>query len=64
MSNLEERLRELYPDETLSESEVRDMTDSLKRFFTLCLTISKQEKSLQNVQGKQQNCVQNVNSMG
>ena len=64
MNKLKEQLTDLYPNETLSESEVRDMTDSLKRFFTLCLTISKQEKSLQNVQGKQQNCVQNVNSMG
>lgn len=64
MAKLEEELTQLYPDESLSESDIQDMTDNLKRFCTLCLTIFGQDKSPKEVQGNQQKNVQNADFMG
>ena len=64
MNKLKEQLVDLYPNENLSEADAQSMADALNSFFALCLKIAEQPESLQNMQGKQQNCVQNVNSMG
>ncbi|MBQ9738855.1 MAG: hypothetical protein IJV75_05030 [Alphaproteobacteria bacterium] len=63
MSNLKEQLTNLYPDVTLSESEIQNSTDNLVNFFKLCLKIIKQSESPQEVQGNQQKYVQNVKFM-
>lgn len=63
MNNLKEQLTNLYPNEILPDAEVQSMSDGLTRFFTLCLQIAGQEESLQEVQGNQQNNVQNVDNL-
>ncbi len=63
MNSLKEQLTNLYPNETLLDAEVQSMSDGLTRFFTLCLQIAEEEESLQEVQGNQQNNVQNVDNL-
>ena len=64
MDNLEVELMDLYPGEEVSKEDARNMASDLNRFFRLCIQIAEQDKSPQNVQGNQQNVVQNVNVMG
>lgn len=64
MTKLKEDLINLYPNETISESDVQSMADSLTRFFTLCVQIAEREQSPQKMQGSEQNVVQNANFMG
>ena len=62
-NKLKEQFTDLYPNENISEADAQSMTDELISFFALCLKIAEQQESLQEVQGNQQNNVQNVDNL-